>query len=478
MDASANIELCYLSATDQLRLFRSGELSPVEVLQAQLDRMTAVEPVLNAFTDTFEDEALAAARAAEAIYLTRPKDARPLEGLTVAIKDEMDVRGQRNTEGSLIYENRIATQDHPVAQRLRDAGTIFHARSATPEFCSAWVTTSRLHGTTRNPWNPELTPSGSSGGSACALAAGMTTLATGSDIGGSIRGPAAACGVVGFKPPYGRNPDVPPFNLDPYCHVGPLARTTADTALMQNVMSGIHPRDIATLREEMIIPPSFGDLAGIRIAWTLDVGNVVVTDEVAAQTAKVIEALTDAGALVEEVELGWGPEVGAACRDYLDHLMGASLIRYAEQYPDLVCDYNAYYAERAKTVSADRFFSAYEMAAQVYEQFGPLMETYDAFVCPTLATLEMKADQMPWERMTVKGRDVDSDYDLCLMPVFNMLSRLPVLAVPAGLTPTGVPAGVQIVARAYDDPRVFHVASALESAMPLLDCEQRRPNLR
>ena len=277
MDLSANVELCYLSATDQLRLFRSGELSPVEVLQAQLDRMTAVEPVVSAFTDTFPDEALAAARAAEAIYRSRPGDARPLEGLTVAIKDEMDVRGQRNTEGSLIYKDRIATEDHPVAERLQDAGAIFHARSATPEFCSAWVTTSRLHGTTRNPWNPELTPSGSSGGSASALAAGMTTLATCSDIGGSIRGPAAACGVVGYKPPYGRNPDVSPFNLDPYCHVGPLARTVADTALMQNVMSGVHPRDIATLREEMTIPRSFSDIAGTRIAWTLDVGNVVVS---------------------------------------------------------------------------------------------------------------------------------------------------------------------------------------------------------
>ena len=449
----------------------------MEVLQAQLDRARSVEPVINAFTATFEDEAMQAARAAEHIYANRPEDARLLEGLTVAIKDEMDVVGHPNTEGSLIYKDRIALSDHPVAERLRNAGGIFHARTATPEFCSAWITTSRLHGTTRNPWNPQLTPSGSSGGSGAALAAGTTTLATGSDIGGSIRGPAAACGVVGYKPPHGRNPDVPPFNLDSYCHVGPLARTTADAALTQNVMSGIHPRDIATLRDEMIIPSEFGDLNGKRIAWSLDVGNGVVSDEVATQTSKVMEALAEAGAIVEEIHLGWGAEIVEACRDYLDHLMGASLVRYADEYPDLICEYNVYYAERARTISADRFFSAYEMAGSIYEEFGPLMEQYYAFVCPTLPTLGMKAEQMPWERMTVQGRDIDSDYDAGLMPVFNMLSRLPVLAVPAGLTESGIPSGVQIVARAYDDPRVFHVASALERAMPWLDCEPRRPVL-
>lgn len=474
---SSNEELCYLSATEQLRLFAAGELSPVEVLQAQLDRMDRVEPTLNAFTETFPEEALVAARLAEHQYQHSPDEARPLEGLTTAIKDEMDVAGQRNTEGSLIYKDRIADSDHPIAARLRSAGAIFHARSATPEFCSAWITSSRLHGVTRNPWNPELTPSGSSGGSAAALASGTTTLATGSDIGGSIRGPAAACGVVGYKPPYGRNPDVSPFNLDAYCHVGPLARTTADAALMQNVMSGIHPHDIATVRDEMVVPSTFGDLQGKRIAWSLDVGNGVVSNEVASQTAEVMDALADAGADVEEIDLGWGSEVGEACRDYLDHLMGASLVRYVEEFPDLVCDYNTFYAERAKTISADRFFSAHEMAGKIYQQFGPLMDSYYAFVCPTLATLDMRADQKPWERMTIGGRDVDSDYDACMMPVFNMLSRLPVLAVPAGITPSGVPAGVQIAARTYDDPRVFHVANALEKAQPWLDCKERRPAL-
>ncbi|QBR35309.1 hypothetical protein ETW23_03200 [Leisingera sp. NJS201] len=156
--AMSDLDLCYLPATEQIALFKSGELSPVDVLKAQFARAEAVEPVINAFTDIYCEAAMDAARAAEEVYMNRPGDARPLEGVTVAIKDEMDVKGQRNTQGSLIYKDHIADETHPVAQRLRDAGAIFHARSATPEFCSAWTTETRLHGVTRNPWNPEYTP--------------------------------------------------------------------------------------------------------------------------------------------------------------------------------------------------------------------------------------------------------------------------------------------------------------------------------
>lgn len=470
-----NLDLCYMSAREQLDLFSTGKLSPVEVLKAQLARAEAVEPKINAFTEMFADEAMIAAREAENIYVNRSDEARPLEGLTVAIKDEMSVKGQRNTQGSLIYEDYIADETHPVAQRLIDAGAIFHARSATPEFCCAWTTESRLHGVTRNPWNLDYTPSGSSGGAGAALASGTTTLATGSDIGGSIRGPAGACGIVGFKPPYGRVPDVAPFNLDPYCHVGSMTRTTADCALMQNVISGFHSQDIATVREEMQVPLDYGDLKGKRIAYSLDVSNEVVTDDVATQTMKVLGALSDRGAIIEEVKLGWGKEVREACSNYLNHLMGAALLREVEEHPDLVCDYTSYCADNAKKTTADEFLTAYDVAADIYSRFGPMMEEYYAFICPTFASHEMLAEQKPWDRITVQGRDFDSDYDLNTQAVFNMLSRLPVLAVPAGIGANGRPVGVQIVARAFDDPRVFHVASVLEKAMPWLDNTARRP---
>jgi len=473
--SSTGLDLCYMPATEQLRLFRARELSPVEVLTAQIARAEAVEPVVNALSHRFFEQAMAAARHSETIWMQRPDEARALEGITCAIKDEVSVEGQPNTNGSLIRKDVVSDHDEVLAARLRGAGAIFHARTTTPEFSCAGTTETRLHGITRNPWNPVYTPSGSSGGAGAALASGMTTLATGSDIGGSIRGPAGACGVVGFKPPYGRVPVEAPYNLDWYCHNGPMAQRIGDAALMQNVISGIHPQDIASLREKVTLPTDFGDLKGKRIAWSLDVGNGIVADEVAEQTALVVAALRDAGAVVEEVSLGWGNKVRDACRFYLDHLFGSALKREAEAHPDLVCDYTAYYASRSGTTTAEQFLWSYEVAGEIYRSFGPMMEDYYAFICPPLVTHEIRADQKPWEKITVKGRDLDSDYDINMQAPFNMLSRLPVLSVPAGIARNGLPGGVQVVARAYDDARVFHVGRAIERALPWLDCAARRP---
>ncbi len=473
----SDIELCYMPAVEQLKLFKTGKLSPLEVLKAQIDRAEKVEPAINAFTDTFFEEASKMAKAAQELYANRPDEARPLEGLSVAIKDEMPVVGQRCTEGSLIYKDQYMDFDHPVAERLRDAGGIFHARTTTPEFCSAWITSSRLHGDTGTPWNPKYTASGSSGGSGASLAAGTSSLATGSDIGGSIRGPAAACGVVGFKPPYGRNPDLPPFSLDSYNHTGPLARTVADCALMQNTMSGVHPKDIATVREEVLLAYDYGDLSGKKIAFSMDVGNGVVAQEVEDLTRQALDNLATRGAIIEEVDLGWGRDEIYAARDYLDHLFGQYLVRAKTEHADLLCDYNLYYADRAAASSPDDFLRSYEVSGQMYNTMGPLLEEYYAFICPIFISHEMRADQKPWEKMTVKGVEFDSDYDGSLMAQFNMLSRLPVLAVPAGIADNGLPVGLQIVGRSYDDARVFHVASALEKVAPWLDSPERRPPL-
>ena len=191
-------ELCYLSATDALRLFRSGELSPVELAEAVIARAEAVEPAVNAFAATFYAQALDQARAAEARYAGREEPPRPLEGLLVAVKEEAPIAGQLNTLGSLPLRDVVADQTAVFVQRILDAGGIVHARTTTPEFSCAPVTWTKLWGVTRNPWNTAFSPGGSSGGSGASLAAGSTTLATGSDIGGSIRIPASFCGVVGF----------------------------------------------------------------------------------------------------------------------------------------------------------------------------------------------------------------------------------------------------------------------------------------
>lgn len=472
-----DLDLCYMPARRQLELFRAGKLSPVEVLDAQIARAEAIEPQVNAFAFTCFDEARAKAKAAEHLYATRPDEARPLEGLTVGIKDEMDVAGQPNTLGSLIYRDTIADGDHPVAARLRNAGAIFHARTTVPEFCCAWVTDSRLHGTTTNPWGKEFTCSSSSGGSGASLAAGTSSLATGSDIAGSIRGPAAACGVVGYKPPYGRVPDPGAFGLDPFLSVGPLARTVSDCAMMQNVISGHCPDDIATLRDQMTIPFDHDGVKGLKIAYTLDVGNEVLAADVRAHTLAAMDALADQGAVIEHVDLRWTRQTTYAARDYLDFLLGHSLLQEVQAHPDLVCDYTRFLAERSKTATPEKVLAAYEMAAYMYGTIGPVLEDAHALICPVFITHEVRADQKLWDKMTIEGREVDSDYEFSLLPQFNMLGRLPTLAAPAGIAKTGLPMGVQIVARSYDDPRVFRVAAALEQAQPLYDCAERRPSL-
>lgn len=469
-------ELAYLPATEARRRFGAGELSPLDVLEAQIARTAAVEPLVNAFSATCFEQARHEAVAAAARYAAGA--ARPLEGLTVAIKETMDVAGQVTTHGSLVHaEDPPAERSHPLVERLQRAGAIVHARTTSPEFACAWITASRLNGITGTPWDPAYSCGGSSGGSGASLAAGTTTLATGTDIGGSIRSPAAACGVVGFKPPYGRNPEAPPANLDPYQHVGPLTRTVADCALVQNVVSGVHPRDLATLRQRLRLPLDPAGIEGLRIAWTLDLGNGVVAPEVEQATLQTLTALEAAGAYLEEVELRWGEEVTLAAKAYLDHLFGRSLARACELHPELVCDYTAWYAERAGTCDQERFLWTFEVAARMYDAIGPLLDRCHALICPTAATLAIPANAMPWDTVTVRGRTMPCDYEPSLMHQWNMLSRLPVLAVPAGIGANGLPVGIQIVVRSYDDARALRVGAALERANPWLDVPERRPRL-
>ena len=228
----------------------------------------------------------------------------------MTIKDSNAIKGEITTYGSRLYQDYRDEEDHIVVARLKRAGAILHARSATPEFSCAAFTHSLLWGVTRNPWNPDYTPGGSTGGGAAALAAGTATLANGSDIGGSIRIPASACGVVGFKPTFGRVPQSPPFNLDYYCHNGPLARTVGDCRLFQNVIAGPHKADVASIRPKQRIPALDGDISGWRIAVSMDLGYFEVDSEVQRNTLAAVEVLRGLGAQVETVDLGWSRRRG------------------------------------------------------------------------------------------------------------------------------------------------------------------------
>ncbi len=472
-------DLCYLPATEALKLFKRRKLSPVELMQAVIRRSERVEPTINAFTETYFDEAMELARKSEARYMRKNARLRALEGLPLAIKDEVPVAGRSQTDGSLIFKDQIAETTAPFAQRLFNAGAINHARTTTPEFCCAAVTTSRLWGVTRNPWNPRFTPGGSSGGSAASLAAGTSALATGSDIAGSIRIPASCCGVVGFKPPYGRVPELGPFNLDFYCHEGPLARTVADTALMQNVIAGPHPSDITSLKPKLRIPDVLKSVRGWRIAYSIDLGYYRVDPQVRANTLQAIQAFRDLGCKVEEVEVPWTEESGRAAWNYLAHLFGASLGHLLEPHGDLMTPYARAFIERGIQSKSTDFVTSLETACQMYDYFGPMMENYEVFICPTLAKPAVAANpKLGYDSYEAGGTALPDGIAWCMTYPFNMLSRCPVLSVPTGYAKTGVPTGIQIVGRTYEDVSVFRAAAAYEKVAPWLHDRKHRPKIQ
>ncbi len=296
-------DLCYLSAAQALSRFRDRSLSPVELLDAVIARAKQTEPRVNALCLRYFDDAREQARSAERRWLNG--SARALEGIPVAIKDEAQIAGKITTNGSLLLKDSLAKETDVTVQRLQEAGAVIHARTTTPEFSIAYFTHSRIWGITRNPWNADITPGGSSGGSGASLAAGSTTLASGSDIAGSIRVPAAMNGIVGFKPPYGRVPQSPPYNLDCYSQEGPMARSVEDCRLMQNVIAGPHLRDATALAPKLAIPAKLPDIRGWRIGYSLDLGYQPLADDVRAATLAALDLFRDAGAQVEEVSLEW-----------------------------------------------------------------------------------------------------------------------------------------------------------------------------
>jgi len=244
---------------------------------------------------------------------------------------------------------------------------------------------------------------------------------------------------------------------------------------MTNVVSGPHPADIATLREGIELPLDFEDIAGWRVAYSTDLGSFHVAPEVRAALRETVALLRNLGAEVEEVELGWRDDVTGAVADYLDHLFGQALSRSLDAHGEALCDYNLFYAERAKRSDTEAYLSSFEVAARMYETIAPILDRCQAFICPTLATHEVRADAKPWETIEIEGHEVTTDFDWVMCHPFNMLSRLPVLAIPNGIAPNGLPTGIQIVSRSFDDHRVFQLASAIEKAAPWLDRDERRP---
>ncbi len=470
-------DLAYISAADALAGYAAGTFSPVEVLDALVARAEQVEPTVNALCWTRYDEARAEAREAEARW--RAGTARPLEGIITAIKDEMPVAGQPWSMGSLIYKDVIADETSPLAQRMFDAGCIQHARTTTPEFSCAGFTHSRVHGITRNPWNPEFAVGGSSGGSGASLASGTSTLAGGSDIGGSIRIPASFNGVVGFKAPYGRVPCEPPFNLDTYCHNGGLARTVEDMRLFQNVLAGPHPMDHRSLRPKLELPTDPGTIAGRRVALVTDFGCFPLDPEVERNTRDAAQALRDAGAIVEEVQINLTRDVlHKAFGVHFAAIFGAWIGDMIDEHRAAMTGHALAFVEYVQRVAGEQLnvYEGLEAEVAVWSAIAPVLESHDAIICPTLGMRGLIAgDDYDAHGIEVGDEELRFYFDGIITPVFNIASSCPVLNVPSGFADNGVPTGVQLVGRTYDDATPFALGAALERERPWLDAPERRP---
>lgn len=464
--------LYLMPAHRQLQLFGAKQLSPVEVLDAQIKRIEKLADVINPLTFRHFEAARKAALVSEARY--GRGDARPLEGITVAVKDEFSREGWIVTGGSVLEKDSVTHENHPVVDKLLDAGAVLHVQTTAPELYLVAVTWSDLWGVTRNPWNPEITPGGSSGGSAAALAAGMTTLAIGSDMGGSIRIPCAFNGLYGAKPAYGRIASPDPSALVPHASPGPLARDFHDLALLHNVMAGPASGCPAVLRPKLEWRLDHPHRPQRKIALCLDQGWAVLEPDIRAGALAAARVFEASGAIVEQVDLPLDTS-DAKMRETIEKALfstalGADLIEL-EPKKDRLTTYGRRFVELACTMGPGQAKEAAEETLRLYQIIDReiFRKGYDALITPTVATTRIPAAFDPTrDTVSVGGKVVDPYAGWFLTSLFSLLNWMPVINVPAGLAANSVPTGLQIAVRPYDDLTVADIAAGYAAhAAPL-----------
>ena len=474
--ATKNLDLCYISAIDALAAFKARKLSPVELMRAVIARCEALNPKLNIITYSYFERALAQAKAAEARYMKRNGRVRVLEGLPFASKDFHALKGEITTIGSKIHEHDRPDHTYPVTDRLLRAGAILHIRTTTPEYGHAGTSHSPLWGVSRNPWNPDYTPGGSSGGSGAAVAAGMTTIADGGDGGGSIRIPASVNGIFGYKPPFGRNPLDTTTPQAFLVQIGVLTRSVAETALLQNIVSGPHLADINSLRTRVRLPLAQPDIADWKIAYSPNLGYFEIDKEVAKNTRKAVQVFRDLGCEVEEVDLGWTTGVLNQFMRLFEVGVASAVLDYLPEWRFEMDPKVVDLAERGARVSAVEYARVSTTRGRMYEKLGPILRKYDVMICPTLAVPAVKADHTNMDpSFSINGKRAEPHFGWLLTYPFNMMSQCPAASVPTGFAANGVPTGLQIIGRTYDDARVIRASAAFEAAT---QWSRHRPTLK
>jgi len=459
-------DIALMPATDLLRRYRDGSLSPVEATKAALARIDKHNPTLNAFNLVDHEGALAeAAESEERWRLDVPRGR--LDGVPVSIKDIVLTKGWPTLRGSKATDpDQDWSEDAPSVARLREHGAVLLGKTTTPEFGWKGVTDSPLTGITRNPWNPDCTPGGSSGGASAAVAAGMGALAIGTDGGGSIRIPAAFTGIVGHKPSFGRVPAHPLSPFGTVAHVGPMTRAVADAALMLTVIAEPDARDWYALPSEQAdyAQGLDGNLDGFKIAFSPTLGGHLVDPEIAALVATAAGKFADLGAAVEEAE----PQL-PDCEEPFRILWFAAaanlLRRYSEEQRALMDPGLRDMAAEGAGYSLSEYLDAVSAREAIGVAMCRFHDDYDLLLTPSLPLAAFEAGLEQPAAVDAEGGDERwVDWTPFSYP-FN-LTQQPAASVPCGLTKAGLPAGLQIVGPRYADALVLRAAEAFERASP------------
>lgn len=456
-----------MSATEMLRRFRDGSLSPRETAKAALDRIDRHNPTLNAFNLVDHEGALAAASESEERWRLGVPRGR-LDGVPTSVKDVLLTEGWPTLRGSkAIDPDQDWDEDAPSVARLKEHGAVLLGKTTTPEFGWKGVTDSPLTGITRNPWNPERTSGGSSGGASAAVAAGMGALAIGTDGGGSIRIPAAFTGIVGHKPSFGRIPAHPPSPFGSVAHLGPMTRTVADAALMLTVMAEPDardwyalPNDQADYAHELDAKGPDGALEGLKIAFSPTLGGHRVDPEIAALVAAAAKTFADLGAAVEEAE----PRLPDCAHPFRVHWYAAAanlMRRFNEDQRALMDPGLREIAAEGAGYSLSEYLDAVAERETIGVALCRFHEDYDLLLTPSLP---LPAFEAGLEQPAGEGNERWVDWTPFTYP-FN-LTQQPAASVPCGVTEAGLPAGLQIVGARYADALVLRAAAAFEAAAP------------
>jgi aspartyl-tRNA(Asn)/glutamyl-tRNA(Gln) amidotransferase subunit A len=473
--ASAN-EICSLDAVTLAGLVRAKKLSPVEVTDAVLARMDRLEPMLHAFCTPTPEIARKAAKDIEKRIMAG-EDVGPLAGVPWGCKDLICTSGIRTASGSFAYADFVPDEDDVVVERMRDAGAVMLGKTNVPEFGYSGVGHNPLFPTTRNPWNTELTPGGSSAGSGAAVASGMGPFSIGSDGGGSVRIPSSFSGLYGLKPSMGRVPLYPGVKDERYPgvsswealeHIGPMSRTVADSALMLSVIAGPDDRDNRSLpREEGFdwMASLKGDLKGLKVAYSPDWGYAAVDKrvrDIVGRAVKVFER--DLGCIVEEASPGWENPYQA----FWALLAGETDLKGMREMERRLGDkMTPHLRDFLKTEwTAEQLTDAMVARKAVNNKMWRFMRKYDLLLTPTLAVPPFEIGiQGP---TTIDGREVEPFEWLHFTYPLNFTGQ-PAASVPAGWTDDGLPIGLQIVGRHLDDALVLRASACFEAAQPWRD---------